>query len=279
MQDAMTVHLQTLGLADPKLMERMRAFELQIYAAQVSHHQGGSLQAGGANLGPQELAGGQTSVLGPFPHRTLFPELEGWRTQSTWAAKTWVPLMQSLPLPPARANQAAETPAERAYRDSVARGYDSFMYRQFLIRDVGTLNPALGNPVKQTCANCHNMQRMGMDTAPGYLGLGTHNYPTATPAPDLPLFKLTCKSDAPPHPYLGRVIYAHDPGRAMVTGKCGDIAAVTAQQIRALAARAPYFAGGSARNLREVLEFYDRRFNIGYSEQDLLDLINFMGAL
>ena len=38
------------------------------------------------------------------------------------------------------------------------------------------------------------------------------------------------------------------------------------QQFRGLAARAPYFANGSAETLRDLVDFYDRRFNIGYTE-------------
>ena len=51
------------------------------------------------------------------------------------------------------------------------------------------------------------------------------------------------------------------------------------QQLRGLSARAPYFANGSAANLRELVDFYDRRFNIGYTEQEKRDLTNFMSVL
>ena len=40
-----------------------------------------------------------------------------------------------------------------------------------------------------------------------------------------------------------------------------------------------YFANGSAANLRELVDFYDRRFNIGYTEQEKRDLTNFMSVL
>ena len=153
------------------------------------------------------------------------------------------------------------------------------MYRQFLIRNVADLNGFIGNPVKQTCAGCHNMVQTGMDVAPGYLDLGTTTHPTATPAPDLPLFRIDCHKDAPPHPYLGREIYTTDPGRALITGRCADIGKVVIQQMRGLAARAPYFAGGSAPDLRAVVNFYDARFRIGYTQDEIADLVNFMGAL
>ena len=51
------------------------------------------------------------------------------------------------------------------------------------------------------------------------------------------------------------------------------------QQLRGLAARAPYFANGSAETLREVVEFYDRRYEMKLNEAEKTDMANFLGAL
>jgi cytochrome c peroxidase len=51
------------------------------------------------------------------------------------------------------------------------------------------------------------------------------------------------------------------------------------QSMRGLAARAPYFSNGSARTLRDVVEFYNRRYNIGLTEQEKQDLTNLMSVL
>ena len=115
--------------------------------------------------------------------------------------------------------------------------------------------------------------------APGQVDLGTTNEPFADPAPELPLFKLTCDPKFAPHPFLGRVVYTHDPGFALTTGKCADIGKITMQSMRGLAARPPYFSNCSARTLREVIDFYDRRYNIGFSEKDKQDLTNLMSVL
>ncbi len=177
-----------------------------------------------------------------------------------------------------------ETPAakaQRAFRQSAARGAELYYSRRFLIKDVGDYNDkGLGNPFKRSCGSgCHNTLLMGMDLAPGFMDLGLNNYPWADNRPDLPLFKVVCAPGAKPQSYLGRVIYTHDPGRALITGKCADVGATMTQQLRALAARAPYFANGSAMNLRELVDFYDRRFNIGYSEQEKQDLVSFLSTL
>ena len=101
----------------------------------------------------------------------------------------------------------------------------------------------------------------------------------ANPAPELPLFKLTCKDGFRPHPHLGRVVYTQDPGYALTTGRCIDIGKITIQQMRALAARPPYFSNGSAKSIRDIVDFYDRRYRIGYTEQEKQDLVNLMSVL
>jgi cytochrome c peroxidase len=51
------------------------------------------------------------------------------------------------------------------------------------------------------------------------------------------------------------------------------------QQFRGLIARAPYFANGSAVDLTELVDFYDRRFGIGLTEKEKQDLVNFLSIL
>jgi cytochrome c peroxidase len=54
---------------------------------------------------------------------------------------------------------------------------------------------------------------------------------------------------------------------------------IVRQQLRGLAARAPYFSNGRARALREVVEIYDRSFRMSLSEQEKQDLVNFLRVL
>ena len=49
--------------------------------------------------------------------------------------------------------------------------------------------------------------------------------------------------------------------------------------LRALAPRAPYFHNGSAKDLNEVVRFYDDRFGIGFTDQERDDLVAFLKAL
>ena len=98
-------------------------------------------------------------------------------------------------------------------------------------------------------------------------------------SPELPLFRIICNASAPPHPQLGRSFLTQDPGRALITGKCADAGSILMQQFRGLSARAPYFANGSAGDLTELVDFYDRRFKIGLTDGEKQDLANFLRIL
>lgn len=257
-------HLQSERPSDEQLAQIV-GFESRVYAAQSFHDLGGDLTGPDTppGLGPEALRDGAPARLGNNSINRVFG------TFAMWAG----------PAAPDRSSSAA---GERdAFRRSVARGADLFYLRRFMIRDVGDYNDkGLGNPFHRSCGSgCHNMTLMGTDLAPGYMDLGLNNFPWANNRPDLPLFKVVCDAEARPQSYLGRTIYTHDPGRALITGKCIDVGATLTQQMRGLAARPPYFANGSAASLRELVDFYDRRFNIGYTEQEKQDLVNFMTTL
>ena len=261
-QSAYRDHQGGTAPLSPAQVERILGFESQIYMAQAWDGQGGSLVEpnGPAALGPANVARNAVHVLNSA------------KTPAFHFFDTW----QAAPAADAKA----------AFRASVARGNDIFVNRRFWVKDVAHINSiGLANPAKRSCAVCHNAQMSGMDLAPGWVDLGTTNYPTWTEpkalndASELPVFKLTCKADAPPHPFLGRVVYTSDPGRALVTGHCADIGAITMGQFRGLAARAPYFSNGSAKDIRELVDYYDRRFDMRLTSQDKQDLINFLGVL
>jgi hypothetical protein len=159
-------------------------------------------------------------------------------------------------------NVAALPSHEQAFHLSVVRGANLFFTRQF----------QLSAGVMGTCSTCHQ------PGAPISIDVGTTNLPTAKNSPELPLFQITCNSDAPPHPTLGSMFFTQDPGRALITGKCADAGSILPQQFRGLAARAPYFSNGSAATLGELLDFYDQRFSIGFTDQEKQDLANLLSV-
>jgi hypothetical protein len=238
-------------------LEAITDFQRQVYMAQ-SHDRFGAFGEGEgapAALGPRAMLTGQSGLDGDNFAQPVFGSFDAWRSE-------------------APEGEAA------AFRASAARGYDVFFTRPFFIRDAMHINTTgIGNPAKRTCATCHAMQMTGMALSAGWVDVGTTNAPFADESPDLPLFKVTCEPDAPPHLFLGRVIYTSDPGRALISGRCRDVGAIVMGQLRGLSARAPYFSNGSAASLRELVDFYDRRFNIRFSEQEKQDLVNFLSVL
>jgi len=257
-RDAFQTHLAVTTPVAKTTVDSIEAFLQQLHSAQTVHRVGGLLNEGGASGGPEALRDAREGDL-QYGASPIWKEFASWMKPES---------------------RGARDAQQSAFRESVARGAEIFAKRTFLIDDsAGITNMGFGSPVRNSCAFCHNMQRTGMDIAPGQVDIGTTNSPHANSSPELPLFKLTCKPNARPHPYLGRVVYTQDPGFALTTGKCVDIGKITAQQMRALAARAPYFSNGSAKTLREIVDYYDRRYRIGFSEQEKQDLTNLMSVL
>lgn len=258
--DALVSHADVVGTIDRAAINGIVDFETRLFTAQSSDQRAGDLAADGALGGPDNLAAAPAGQLQSSTANPIWGEFTPWK---------------DLPAP---AN--GETNAQRDFRLSVARGAKIFASRQFLVTDTAGINDTgFGNPTRNSCAFCHNMLHAGLDVAPGQVDLGTTNNPHANSQPELPLFRLTCNNARAPQPYLGRVVYTHDPGYALTTGRCIDIGKITAQSMRGIAARAPYFSNGSAKTLEEVIEFYDRRYQIELTDEEKLDLLHLLEVL
>jgi cytochrome c peroxidase len=75
------------------------------------------------------------------------------------------------------------------------------------------------------------------------------------------------------------VIYTADPGKGLVSGNCGDVNRTKGPILRGLAARAPYFHNGAARDLNQVLSFYEQRFQLSLTATQERQLIAFLNSL
>ena len=156
-------------------------------------------------------------------------------------------------------------------RRAIARGEALFNSKPILIRGVKGLNDDLNVPAMLgTCTTCHNTPNAGNHSIPMPLDIGVADASRRTP--DLPLYTLRNKA-------TGEQLQTTDPGRALITGRWQDIGRFKGPTLRALATRAPYFHNGSAKDLDEVVRFYDERFGIGFSEQEQVDLVAFLKAL
>ena len=263
MDDAMSIHMAGRdGELTPEKVKKIKEFELQVYSAQDFHVIGGSLiePNGPPALGPMALEKGRSIINGNNWRSVTFLDFEAWRNP-------------------------APQDAQAEFRASVARGNDIFLERPIWISDVTGFNSiGMGNPYKRTCVICHSVHLTGNDFAPGVMDLGVNNQPWADMGEvldnkHLPLFKLTCKASARPHPFAGRVVFTHDPGRALLTGLCHDIGSLVMQPMRGMSARAPYFSNGSAKTIADVVKYYDARFDMKLTDMERQDLVNFLSVL
>jgi hypothetical protein len=226
-------------------------FMMSLSFAQIVDKQAGRLDAAGARGGATYLAaepfyaginalGGDSRTAAPFDREamTLFAAWRG----------------------------LGGTPQNRA-RARIARGERVFNTLQFEIRDVAGLNDALGRPtVVGTCTTCHNAPNIGGHSEFRLMNTGVAD--AARWTRDVPLLTLRNKS-------TGETAHTTDLGRALNTGKWADVGKFKAPPLRGVGARAPYFHDGSAANLHEVLDFYERRFGVrfGGSRHDLIEFL------
>jgi cytochrome c peroxidase len=146
-----------------------------------------------------------------------------------------------------------------------------FNTKPISITGVGGLNDALGLPViAGTCTTCHDSPNVGNHSVALPINIGTADASLRTP--DMPLY--TLRNNA-----TGALVQTTDPARALITGKWADIGKVKGPVLRGLAARAPYFHNGMAASLDAAVDFYDTRFNIGFTAQEKRDLVAFLNAL
>ena len=143
--------------------------------------------------------------------------------------------------------------------------------RENWITGVGGLNDALGVPViLGSCTTCHDTPNVGNHSVPLPIDIGVTDENVRTP--DMPLYTLRNLA-------TGEVRKTSDPGRALLSGQWKDIGKFKGPVLRGLAARAPYFHNGMAADLEAVVDFYDTRFSIGFTDREKNDLVAFLEAL
>jgi hypothetical protein len=238
-----------------------------IFAAQIFDDTGQFLFSKGANGGPISLSQqatrfflGENDPLGQNPTGAPF-SAEIFNLYSNW---------DDL--------HGRGPKSER--RQAIARGEELFNSTKINITGVAGLNDALNQPnIPGFCGTCHDTPNVGNHSVKAPLNIGVANAgATSPPALDitgLPVFTLWCTNG----PLAGQIFEVTDPGRALITGKCADIGKVKGPILRGLAARAPYFHNGSAATLADVVEFYNQRFDIGFTDQQKADLVAFLSAL
>ncbi|HEY1550891.1 MAG TPA: hypothetical protein VGG28_23840, partial [Kofleriaceae bacterium] len=156
-----------------------------------------------------------------------------------------------------------------------ARGETLFNTFPINISGVGGLNdnPAFGSPANLVggCVTCHDAPNLGNHTVAAPLNIGLADDPRFI-TPDLPLY--TFRNNT-----TGAIKQVTDPGRGLITGKWINLGEFKGPILRGLAARAPYFHNGFAKDLDAVINFYNTRFNMGLTTQQHNDLVAFLRTL
>lgn len=255
--DATTGHAQAAAPPTPQQVQEIVNFEMQLRTAQAIDFRAGSLDADGAGGGPVPL-GSQQFFIGINDSFPSGFHLNPFGTPFNPAIFDLFNAWTSSP------NQA---------RASVARGQAVFNSKPINITGVAGINDVLGlASLPGTCGTCHDSPNVGNHSFPAPLNIGVGDLTSALDLSYLPVF--TLRNNA-----TGAVVQTTDPGRALITGLWADIGKVKGPILRGLAARAPYFHNGSAATLNDVLTFYDKRFNVGFTAQEKADVIAFLNTL
>ena len=253
--DATRGHAQATQDLTPDQQQAIVAFELGLFTAQSFDNDADDLNRQGATGGPEAFANqefflGINDPLGNNPTGAPF-DPNAMTMYGAWSD--------------------VGSGRHRAARRAVARGETLFNSKPIAIVGVKGLNDELQvASIPGTCTTCHDTPNVGNHSVAAPLDLGLTD--AARRTPDLPLYTLRNKNTS-------ELVQTTDPGRALVTGLWKDIGRFKGPILRAAASRAPYFHNGSAATLADVVDFYDTRFEIGFSAQEKADLVAFLETL
>ena len=246
----------------------MVSFESGNFTAQLNDNSAGALNASGATGGPDPISGlpffvGINDPLKQNPTGAAF-NTHVFNIFDAWTDTTNTSL----------------TPSQR----SIGRGQTIFNTRTFNITGVSGLNTnSVHAPKSQapvivgTCGTCHDTPNVGTHSTNEMMNEGTNDVAPVggLNVSALPIFTLQCVAG----PLTGQTYQTRDPGAATLDGFCRDVGKTKVLGLRGLASRPPFFHNGSAPDMATMVNFYNVRFNIGLSQQDQTDLINFLNAL
>ncbi|MEO6830250.1 MAG: hypothetical protein ABI164_10620 [Acidobacteriaceae bacterium] len=284
-------HAQASVEPTPEQLAEIVDVELAFSTAQIRDDIAGSLQHGGAMGGPQMLSAqqyypGMNDALGGDPTGTKFNP-QAFSMFTAWDQSD-ANDRDSL------GDERQDGNERKAARAEIAAGEKIFNTQPAIIAGVHGLNdnPALGSPasITGTCSTCHDTPNVGNHSVALALDIGVSRQPgSETDAaiiaalrqlttPDLPVYEVRgCMNPLKPGEPVN--YYTSDPGRALITGQCSDMNLGKGPILRGLAARAPYLHNGAAANLRELVNFYNQRFQMGLTGKQKNELVAFLNSL
>jgi cytochrome c peroxidase len=307
---AITTHFQATSPPTDQQLADIVDFELGLSTAQVWDWNAGLLSARGALGGPlslarQEYYPGMNDVLGADPNGDVFDSssmtlFQAWERPGVAEMETDeddAPAVLTRMLGSDQREGRPDPGRRRAQaRADIAAGEKLFNTAPLTITNVRGLNDsaALNHApsFQGTCTTCHDAPNVGDHSLPLPLDIGVGHTPRSgfeTDAavaaalaqldePDLPIFLV----QGCPDPFSAgqpASFYTTDPGKALVTGLCGDLNRVKGPILRGLAARAPYFHNGAAQTLLQAVNFYNERFAMKLTERQKEQLAAFLNSL
>ena len=289
-KSAVMGHAQGTVVPTDQQLAAIVQFESGLSSAQIRDNEAGQLYSEGASGGPGNLANqpytpGTNDPLGGNPlgvnfNKNAFSLYTAWENISTHPDFPW-----ALPTPGESSDEM---------KREIAAGEKIFNTQPLIITGVRGLNDnaTLGSPasIPGTCTTCHNTPNVGNHSVALPLDIGTSRQRgdetdpviiaalQQLSAPDLPVYKISGCPD-PANPGSTLTFYTSDPGKGLITGLCSDVNRGKGPILRGLAARAPYFHNGSAADLQQLVDFYNKRFQMDLTDEQKKDLIAFLNSL
>jgi cytochrome c peroxidase len=262
--DATNLHAQASATLTSQQQQAIVDFEMALSTAQAIDYRAGALNDDGATGGPAMINSaimpsfyvGINDPLGGNPHGIPFTPVI-FTLYDAWAN------LQSPHGDDDRNNRRA----------SILRGQALFNSKPINITGVAGLNDDLNlASIPGTCGTCHDSPNVGNHSVSAPLNIGVGDVNSPLDVSYLPVFTLQNRT-------THEIKTTTDPGRALITGLWKDVGRLKGPILRGLASRAPYFHNGSADSLADVLDFYNKRFNVGLTPQERKDLIAFLNTL
>ncbi|MGB7847120.1 MAG: hypothetical protein WBL63_16005 [Candidatus Acidiferrum sp.] len=292
--DATVTHAQGDGTR-PTAAEQQQIvdFETKLFTAQTRDRNAGELNDDGAHGGPGSLSTQPFFITVNSSVHFLLPAFEQPGGLVTPGDGQFTPNIFNLYDKWAQIDDDHD--AQSAARLSIARGQQIFNTVQIPITGVAGINDdvaagglvAGGIPTVQgNCATCHDTPNIGNHSFPTPLNIGTGDLSPNNPSVNLGgldvsyLPQITvCKKDASSGLPTKNCKTTTDLGQALIDGKFDHVGKIKGPILRGLAGRAPYFHNGSAATLLDAVNFYNTRFNLNLSQQDIDDLVAFLKTL
>jgi cytochrome c peroxidase len=152
--------------------------------------------------------------------------------------------------------------------------YDAWRYsgnahRRQIWRGQEVFNNVNG-PSGKRCGSCHNVANNGQHLGGALFDIGASS--PALAKSDMAVFTFQRRSD-------GALIESTDPGLGLRDGKFENLNKFKTPSLRGLAARAPYFHGGTAETLEDVVRHYEDFLGFAFTSNERKDLVAFLKAL